>query len=83
MSPPQPATADQLRQLVQRADPGDKGALAEVRRLMDEQLPMVDHFGNLAKVAAELWLSLLSGGNTLVAEATRRRMVHHIPLSRM
>ena len=74
MLPPDPLI-DELQDLVARADAGDATALPRIKQLLDEQRPLTDHFGDVAKVAAESWLTLYAGNNAVLTEATRRKML--------
>src|SRR5437870_2666981 len=42
---------------------------------LDEHPQLTNHFGDVAKVAVECWLSLYANNNALLAEATRRKML--------
>src|ERR1019366_9412038 len=66
---------EHLRDLVARAETGDKAVLPQVKQMIQVHPQIVDHFGDIAKVAADLWLSLYAGNNVLLAEATREKMV--------
>lgn len=65
----------ELRRLVALGATGDTDVLPEIRRLLDQHPEIVNHFGDVAKVATELWLSLYDGHGSLVTEATRRKML--------
>ena len=64
---------EQLRDLVARAETGDPTVLPQVKQMIHDHPQIVDHFGDIAKVSADLWLSLYAGTNALVAEATREK----------
>jgi hypothetical protein len=65
----------ELRELIVLGETGDSGVLPRVQHLLDQHAEIADHFGDAAKVATELWLALYVGGNAVMAEATRRKMV--------
>ena len=65
----------ELQGLVDRVEAGDAVALPQLRDFLDAHPQVIAHFGDVASVAVELWLSLYAKNNRLVAEATRRKMV--------
>ena len=65
----------ELLALVAEADAGDTSVLPEVQRLLSDQPQLVDHFGDIARVAADLWLALYVQDDVLIAEATRKKML--------
>ena len=65
----------ELRDLVGRAEAGDASVLPQIRGLLDAHPHVADHFGDVAKVAVELWISVYAGSNPLVADATRGKML--------
>ena len=63
------ATAEDLRQLVQRAERGDESALPELRRLLDRE-PGLWHFaGDLSRIAEAAMISVAAGNNLLLKES--------------
>ena len=65
----------ELRELVGRAEAGDASVLPQIRGLLDAHPHIADHFGDVAKVAVELWISVYAGNNPLLADATRGKML--------
>ncbi len=60
--------------LTQAADAGDEAALAELKRLLDEQPEIWRSVGDLARHAGEALIGRIANGSQLVAESLRRRV---------
>lgn len=63
-----------LNDLNAKANAGDRQALEELRKLLDEHPEVCRHVGNLGKIAENAWLELLVEDNALGREATRRQL---------
>lgn len=74
--PGRPAAADlqELQEIVRKANAGDQRALSQLRQFLDRNPGVWRHVGDLARVAQTAWISLISGGDTLSAEAVRRQL---------
>jgi hypothetical protein len=69
-----PAAQAHLASLVQRAQQGDEGALAELRQVLDAHPEFWQRYGDLALQAQTAWLQLISGPNLLLREALQRKL---------
>jgi hypothetical protein len=63
-----------LGQLIERADHGDGGALAELRQLLDDDPALAAHFGDLARYAESAWLVAVAEGSVIKYEAAQRHL---------
>ena len=61
------AALDQLRAVVKRAQEGDRRALPQLRRALDEHPEYFEHAGDLALMAEHAWLELMAGPNLFFA----------------
>jgi hypothetical protein len=80
VKPDEPSEADQraekdvLAQLLKRAEAGDRGALPELRRVLDGDPELWRAYGDLA-AHAEVSLAMLAAGpNLLMAESLKRKL---------
>jgi hypothetical protein len=60
--------------LVARANIGDRGALAELRRFLDRHPEVHQTVGDLTRLAEAAWLDLLVGDHVLAREAVQRQL---------
>jgi hypothetical protein len=65
-----------LEQLTQRANAGDRQALADLRAFLDEHPEVEEHIGDLARLAERHWIAALAGDDALLGETVKRRIVH-------
>ena len=65
-----------LKQLADKANTGDRKALADLRAFMDDHPEVEEHVGDLAKHAEAHWISLLTGDDCLTREAVTRHLAH-------
>ena len=65
----------EMRELARAAGEGEESAWPRVQRMLIDRPEIVDHFGDIGKVAADLWMSLYAGTNILMREVTRRNML--------
>jgi hypothetical protein len=63
-----------LKVLADRAQSGDTNALPEIRRELDEHPEVWRTAGDYSLLARELWVKLVSGGDSVLAESARRRL---------
>jgi len=63
-----------FKALVDKANRGDKQALAELRRVLDANPEIWQRAGDLAAYTEQAWIDLLSNGSHLVAESVKRRL---------
>src|SRR5262245_52749010 len=68
----EPAVAGQLRELVARARGGDPSVLPRVRDLLDAHPEVVEHVGNVTRLAESAWVELVAAGSPLGMEAVKR-----------
>jgi len=74
-SVPPPLTRDDaFRELLARANQGDRAAVSELRRHLDANPEIWRRAGDLATHVEQVWIDLLAGGNWLVAEGLRRHV---------
>src|SRR5262249_49374550 len=76
-SPPGPTPPDYqqlFRELVARANDGDREALARLRKFLDLNPHLWERAGDLTAVAERAWIELVAGQDQLVAESVRRRL---------
>lgn len=62
-----------LEQLVARAQKGDRTVLPELRRVLDEDRSLWEHYGNLALQAEAGLVKLAAGNDLLLAESLMRK----------
>src|SRR5438445_399880 len=65
---------DELREVVQRAEQGDRSALPALRKFLDEHPAVWRQCGDLAAVAERAWLDLACGTNLALRESVMRRL---------
>lgn len=73
-NPPVPDHAARLRALVEKANAGDRAALADLRATLDAFRAISETCEDLGQVAERLWVDLLVGGDVLARESVRRRL---------
>ncbi len=59
---------------VKRADAGDETAIAWLKKFLDDNPEVWATVGDLAHSAEHAWISLIAGGNSLVADSVRRQL---------
>jgi hypothetical protein len=64
----------QLQVLTERANAGDRQALAELRQLLDSHPEIEQHVGDLARLAEAAWIEHVVGKDTLVNESVKRQV---------
>jgi hypothetical protein len=69
----EPPVVKDLNWLVERARQGDEKVLPQLRKLLDTQPELWQHFGNLAAHAKEAWLRVISADDLALKEATARK----------
>jgi len=72
-----PAPADHatlLRELVARANAGDRDAISRLRRVLDANPDIWKRAGDLAAVAEASWIELIAGTDRLVDGSVRRQL---------
>jgi len=62
-----------LQQLIVRAKNGDASVLPELRRVLDEDQSLWEHYGNLAQQAEAGLVRLAAGANLMMAECMLRK----------
>jgi len=71
----QPAKGwQELQTIIHQANQGDRSALERLRQFLDENPHVWAQLGDLARVAEQAWLTLISDGNSLTAEALKRQL---------
>ena len=68
------AALDQLRAVVKRAQEGDRRALPQLRKALDEHPEYFEHAGDLAMMAEHAWLELMAGSNLFLRETVERKL---------
>ena len=68
------AGLEQLHAIVRRAQAGDRTALPDLRKALDEHPEYFDHAGDLAFMAQHTWLDLLSGTDLFLRETVERKL---------
>lgn len=63
-----------MREMLARIDAGDETALIELRSLMQAEPQIVEHFGNLANIARQVWEMEMSRQNPAIGEAVRQKV---------
>jgi hypothetical protein len=66
--------AEDLEQLVRRAERGDESALPELRRLLDREPALWRFAGDMGRIAEDSLVALAAGPNLLLKEALGRRL---------
>lgn len=67
-----PLTEDELRELLGRAEQGDRTVLPALRRLLDAAPDLWKHCGDVARQSEALWIDLIAGRDLLVRESPTR-----------
>jgi hypothetical protein len=65
---------EKLHAVVRRAQAGDRTALPDLRKALDEHPGYFDHAGDLALMAQHTWLDLLSGTDLFIRETVERKL---------
>ena len=65
---------EEMRQVLERAQQGDRSVLPRLRELLDERPELWREAGDLAAHAREAMLNLAAGGSLLLREAVARKM---------
>jgi hypothetical protein len=68
------AVVNELLDVLHNPGADEQSAWPRVQRLLKDRPEIVDHFGDIAKVAAENWLSLYARTSMLMKETTRLKM---------
>jgi hypothetical protein len=63
-----------LDDLTAKANKGEPGALAALRRFLEEHPEIHETLGDLAKYAERAWLDLLTRGDALAQESVRKQL---------
>jgi hypothetical protein len=63
-----------MRRLLERAERGDRSVLPALEMLLDATPEVWRAYGDLARVAEEAWVELVSGPNLLLKESLRRKL---------
>src|SRR4051812_2983420 len=63
-----------LELLTEKANAGDRQALADLRAFLDERPEIEEHVGDLARLAERHWIETVTAGDALASEAVKRRM---------
>ena len=69
----EPDVAQELRELVRRAEAGDTTVLPRLNEILDEYPEVWHRLGDLAGVARSAWVELLVGGDLVARESIQRR----------
>jgi hypothetical protein len=67
------ALEERLRELVRRAQGGDRSVLPELRRALEADPSIWQRYGDPAAFAQQSWLDLIAGEDLLLQESVRRR----------
>jgi hypothetical protein len=70
---PDPLSDERVRQVLHRAQQGDRAVLPELGRIVDEHPSVWRRFGDLAAHARDAWVDLAAGNNLLLRESLERR----------
>ena len=71
---PSEADVRMLEAAVAKANAGDQRALSWLRDFLDENPQVWRHAGNLARVAEQAWIDLISNGDKLAEESIQRQL---------
>ena len=69
-----PAALDDLQILLQRCQQGDRGALPQLRAVLDQHPEVWRHIGDLALHAELAWVELICGTNDSMRESVLRKV---------
>jgi len=69
---PQPLA--ELQQLLQRAEQGDRTALADLKKALDDYPEIVERYGDLGVQAMQAWIRLIAGHNLLLQETLNQKL---------
>ena len=67
-------TADELRELLGRAERGDRAVLPALRAVLDHAPALWRHAGDLARVAIADWVDLIAARNLMTRESLTRQV---------
>ena len=65
---------ERMRLLLERAERGDRSVLPALEMLLDAKPEIWRTYGDLARVAEDAWVELVSGPNLLLKESLRRKL---------
>lgn len=71
-----------LKELTARANVGDNAALMELRDALKQRPEIVQHAGDLARLAEFIWIDLATGGDALLKESVAQHL-HKLRLELM
>jgi len=69
-----PLTEGERRELLGRAEQGDRTVLPALMRLLDASPALWKHCGDVAREAEALWIDLIAGRDLLVRQSLRRKV---------
>lgn len=69
----EPTASERLQLLLTRAEAGDLSTLPELRRVLDQDRSLWEHYGNLAQQAQAGLIKLAAGSNLLLSESIIRK----------
>jgi hypothetical protein len=69
-----PAMPEEIREILKRAESGDRMELSFIREALDLVPKMVDIYGNLAKGAERSLIEVMAGKNLMLKEAVPRKL---------
>lgn len=67
-------TAEDYKEVLDRAEKGDKSVLPRIREILDEFPDMVEEVGDLTRIAKNGMLDMLDGKHLMVREAEERKL---------
>ena len=70
----QKLSKERFKEVLDRAEKGDRGVLPDVQAILDEFPDVVDDLGDFNRMARHAMLNNMDGGNILVREAEKRKM---------
>jgi hypothetical protein len=70
---PDPLNDERVRQVLHRAQQGDRAVLPELGRILDDHPSVWRRFGDLAAHARDSWVNLAAGKNLLLRESLERK----------
>src|SRR3954469_3651023 len=62
----------ELRAVVAKAKAGDAGVLPRLRAILDNNVELVEYYGDLGRHAEAAWLALVGGNNLYLKETLAR-----------
>lgn len=69
-----PQALGELNAVLQRAEAGDRNALTDLKKILDDYPEISRRYGDLGLQAIEAWVQLVAGPNLLLHESLNRKL---------